>query len=100
MIIGQTLQSVDTSVVKNYYSPWMPANGNLALVSCEVVDTNNLQGFTITVQTKNSLDSDKDFATPTGGGTNTITLTAETVTKFNVGAKLSDTVNTGFKELF
>ena len=100
MIIGETLMSSGSSQVKTYYSPWMPAEGNLAIVSCEVATTSNLTSFTVTVQTKNSRQSDKDASNPAGGAANPITLTTETVTKFNVGAKLSDAVNDGFKEWF
>lgn len=100
MIIGETLMSSDNSTVKTYFGPWMAAEGNLAVVACEVVNTTNLQSFTVTVQTKNSEQSDKDAANPAGGASNVITLSTETLTKFNVGAKLSDTVNDGFKELY
>lgn len=97
MIIGQVLQAIDTTAV--YYSPWMSAEGNLAVISCEVV-ASNLGAFAITVQTKNTEDSDKDAVAPNGGTSNAITLTTETVTKFNVGGKLSSSTDLGFKEMF
>jgi hypothetical protein len=102
MIIGQVLQSV-VQATKTYYSPWIPTEGNLAVISCEVVDSEGLESFEITVQTKNSEDSDKDAVTPKDGSSVSITIaTTETITKFNVGAKLSATgaTDVGFKELF
>ena len=99
MIIGQVLQ-VQVGTNQTYYGPWSSAEGNLAVVSCEVIQTAGLAGFEITVQTKNTEDSDKDQVSPAGGTSNSITLSTETLTKFNVGAKLSDTTNLGFKELY
>lgn len=101
MIIGQVVHAPVSSKA-TYYSPWMPVKGNLAVISCEVVDTANMSTFTVTVQTKTKQQSDASAGSfvPQGGATNAITLTAETITKFNVGAKLSDAVNNGFEELF
>jgi hypothetical protein len=81
----------------------MQAEGNLAVISCEVVDSAGLESFRITVQTKNPEDSDKDAVTPKDGGSVNIAITTtETITKFNVGARLSATgaTDVGFKELF
>ena len=99
MIIGEVLQGI-SGTAKTYFGPWMPADGNLAVMSCEVIQTDGMDNFNVTVETKNSEQSDKDAASPAGGASNAITLSAETITKFNVGAKLSDTTNAGFKELF
>jgi hypothetical protein len=102
MIIGQVLQGVEQTTV-TYHSPWMPAEGNLAVMSCEVVDSQGLDSFDVTVQTKNSEDSDKDAVVPKDGANVSIGIsTTETITKFNVGAKLSATgaTDVGFKELF
>jgi hypothetical protein len=101
MIIGQVLQGVEQK--GTYYSPWMSAGGNLAVMSCEVIDSQGLESFKVSVQTKNSEDSDKDAATPKDGANVSIGIsTTETITKFNVGAKLSATgaTDVGFKEIF
>ncbi len=90
----------DTSSVKIYYSPWMPAGGNGATMCCEVVAAHRLDGFDITVQTKNSDQSDKDATPPYLGADKPVTLSTETRTDFSVGTKISDTVNAGFKELY
>lgn len=100
MIIGQVLMCTDNSAVKTYYSPWMPSEGNCAVMCCDVIACNLLSACAITVQTKNSDQSDKDAATPYLGSSNSITLTAETMTEFPVGTKISDTTNAGFKELY
>lgn len=98
MIIGQVLMATDNSGVKTYYGPWMPSEGNCAVMCCEVVATYQLQSFAVTVQTKDSDESDKDATTPYNGSSNSITLSTETMTDFPVGTKLSDTTNGGFKE--
>lgn len=98
MIIGQVLMSPEETLT-TYYGPWVTAEGNLAVVACEVINTENVESFSVTVQTKNSEESDKDAVAPQGGADNAITPATETVTKFNVGAKLSSTTDLGFKEL-
>lgn len=104
MMIGQVLQAPGTTA-KTYYGPWMPAEGNMAVVTCDVVATGNLSTFVVYVETKNSEDSDNGFSYPyrgngAGGSGNSITLAAADLTSFEVGAPLSDTTNAGFKELY
>jgi hypothetical protein len=101
MIIGQTLSSQSTSGT-TYYSPWFPRGGNAAVFSCEVIasaDTaNDIDTFTIQVETKNQEDSDKDAVDV--GSAATITLgTDENITSFERGASLSDGAAQGMKEL-
>jgi hypothetical protein len=90
MIIGQVLHASQEAPF-TYYSPWMMAEGNLAVVSCEVIEAHGC-AMDIAVETKSAEQSDKDKTTPAGGSGSTIATTTEALTKFNVGAKLSDTV--------
>lgn len=102
MIIGVTLHSQSTTG-KVYFSPWFPRGGNSATFACEVIacadTTNDIDTFSIQVQTKNAEDSDLD-AVDLLGSPQSITLgTDENITNFQAGAKLSDTVNQGMKAL-
>lgn len=101
MILGQVVHGLAREKA-TYYSPWMSVGGNLAVMACEVVSSANVDQFAITVQTKTRQQSDASANSfvPLGGSANVITVTDETVTEFNVGTKLSDTVNNGFEELF
>lgn len=100
MIIGEVLMSYEGGVAKTYFGPWMPSEGNCAVMCCEVTYTSRLDSFEVSVQTKHPDQSDKDAATPYLGADNAITLTSETMTDFQVGTKISDTTNQGFKELY
>lgn len=100
MIIGQLLDGNEDGST-TYYSPWFPRGGNRAVFACEVINTDQLLSFAVSVQTKNSESSDKDAGTfvPNNGANNAITLSAGTITTFTVGAALDDTANNGFLEL-
>lgn len=45
MIVGEVLMSYEGGVTKVYFSPWMPSEGNCAVMCCEVTYTNNLDAF-------------------------------------------------------
>src|SRR5262252_9015983 len=99
MIIGQTIVATPDGVTTVYYGPWFHRNGNLAVMACDVIATSGLGAFVIDVQTKNTDESDKTVVNPNSGASNSITLTANTVTNFQVGAALTSTALLGFKEL-
>jgi hypothetical protein len=101
MILGQLLDGRPNATV-TYFSPWFARGGNLAKFTCQVFALEALsggsQGLKISVQTKNSEDSDKDAVTPQGGGAQTMSLTPLDLTVWEVGANLGD-VTVGFLEL-
>jgi hypothetical protein len=102
MLIGVTIQS-DSTGGDIYFSPWFPRGGNSAVFACEMIacadTTNDIDTFTVQVQTKNAEDSDMDavdlLVSPQSIGLGT----DEGVTSFSAGAKLSDTGNQGMKAL-
>jgi hypothetical protein len=103
MLLGQLLDGKPNATA-TYFSPWFPRGGNLAKFTCQVFASESLsgggEGFKISVETKNSEDSDKDQSafTPQGGGAQTMTLTALALTTWEVGADLGSS-NNGFLEL-
>ena len=101
MILGQLLNGTPSTTTV-FFSPWFPRGGNLAKFTCEVFASEGLGGgsefFRISVQTKNTEDSDKASITPQGGGAQNMTLTALALTTWEVGAGPSS-ANTGFLEL-
>ena len=102
MLIGVTVFS-QTTGGKIYFSPWFPRGGNSATFACEMIacadTTNDIDTFSVQVQTKNSEDADMD-AVDLLVSPQAITLsTDEGITSFNAGAKLSDTGNQGMKAL-
>lgn len=63
MAIGQIIRATkhaSSPTDTSYYSPWFPAGGNQAVFTCDVIAAQGLSYFKITVQTKNSEQSDKD----------------------------------------
>lgn len=97
MILGQLLDGI-ASTTSTYFSPWFPRGGNLAKFTCQVFEFDEIDKFQISVQTKNSEDSDKDATAPQGGSAQNMTLTQLALTTWEVGANLSS-ANAGFKEL-
>jgi hypothetical protein len=103
MFIGESLHasSLDSQSPTTYYGAWFDTRGNGAEFVCNVVAHRGLadpDGCKITVQTKNSEDSD-DLAVPLV--VTTLTLSG-TVPPFNVrfsaGAQVGSS-SPGFKEL-
>jgi hypothetical protein len=93
MLIGQTISS-ETASGNTYYSPWIPRGGNAAIFVVDVIETADLQSFTITAQTK--AVEDDDSAASAVGGAKTVTLTNDTRTSFPRGTGVT---GGGFQDL-
>ena len=97
MFFGQLLNSNLVDNGFDYYSPWFARGGNLAEMVADIIQISAGCSVEVTVETKNSEQSDKAAATNTSWNSGAIT----TVTRqsFSAGATMSDTVNEGLLEL-
>lgn len=78
-----------------YFGPWHTKGGNKAVCGRNVINTNGLNTFKVSVQTKKF---DEDDAQATDVTTDqSITLTASTTTTWSSGAEIGS-AGTGFKD--
>jgi hypothetical protein len=100
MIIGQVLHAAPSAsppspATTTYFTTWFSSGGNLIGVACDVIQTQGLSAFKITVETK--LREDDDNSRVTVGSFESISLSAG-IHKFKRGATVASG-HSGLKEL-
>ena len=96
MIFGQLLNSGASGQALDYYTPWFEREGNWAKMVADIIQISSANcTVTITVQTKNSEDSDGSISATTWGSGS---ITSTGLKDWAAGADLSSSSD-GFLEL-